>query len=199
MPLPAEQCRPIQSCTIPSDCGVYRYFLSRTWDWCRDASILMFIMLNPSKATDLMMDKTVMLCTNRAVTDGFGALWVLNIFAYQKTNPQYIPRDHLIAIGQHNNAIIEQKVAMLHERNNDRDKIVCAWGNDSIIRRRDDEVKTILRETTNLPLYHLGLIPERQPRYPKHPLGPLNATQRTNFIPWIEMNHAGQYLLFPDI
>ena len=188
MPLPAEQCRPIQSCTIPSDCGDYRYFLSRTWDWCRDASVLMFIMLNPSKATDLITDKTVMLCTNRAVTDEFGALWVLNIFAYRATDPLNIPRDR--PIGQHNNEIIAQKVAMLHERNNDRDKIVCAWGNDRIIRDRDNEVKTILRETTSLPLYHLGLIPERQPRYPKHPLGPLNATQRTDFLPWIEMNRA---------
>ncbi len=191
MPLPTEQCRPIQSCTIPSDCGVYRYFLSRTWDWCRDASILMFIMLNPSKATDLMMDKTVMLCTNRAVTDGFGALWVLNIFAYQETDPRDIPNipiDRLI--GQHNDAIIEQKVRMIHERNNDRDKIVCAWGVDRIIRGRDDTVKTILRATPNLPLYHLGLIPEGQPRHPKHPLKPLEARQRTGFIRWTEMNHA---------
>ncbi len=191
MPLPAEQCRPIQSCTIPSDCGVYRYFLSRTWDWDRDASVLMFIMLNPSKATDLMMDKTVMLCTNRAVTDGFGALWVLNIFAYRETKPQYIPRDHLIAIGQHNDAIIEQKVAMLHERNNDCDKIVCAWGVDKIIKERDDTVKTILRAIPNLPLYHLGLIPERQPRHPKHPLRALDENLRTGFIRWTEMNHAG--------
>ena len=188
MPLPAEQCRPIQSCTIPSDCGVYRYFLSRTWDEC--APVLMFIMLNPSKATDLMMDKTVMLCTNRAVIDGFGALWVLNIFAYRVTKPQYIPRDHLIAIGQYNDEIIAQKVAMLHERNNDCDKIVCAWGVDKIIKGRDDTVKTILRATPNLPLYHLGLIPERQPRHPKHPLIPLGENLRTGFIRWTAMNQA---------
>ena len=189
MPLPTEQCRPIQSCAIPPDCGDYRYFLSRTWDEC--APVLMFIMLNPSKATDLMMDKTVMLCINRAVTDGFGALWVLNIFAYRETKPKYIPRDHLIAIGQHNNEIIEQKVKMLDERNNDCDRIVCAWGNNRIIRDRDNEVKTILRATTNLPLYHLGLLPARRPRYPKHPLKPLGIKRRTDFTPWIEMNHAG--------
>ncbi len=186
MPLPAEQCRPIQSCTIPSDCGDYRYFLSRTWD--RDAPVLMFIMLNPSKATDLMMDKTVMLCTNRAVTDEFGALWVLNIFAYQATKPRDIPRDR--PIGQHNDEIIAQKVKMLDERNNDCDKIVCAWGNNKIIKGRDNEVKTILRKTTNLPLYHLGLLPARRPRYPKHPLKPLGIKRRTDFTPWTEMNHA---------
>ncbi len=189
MPLPTEQCRPIQSCTIPSDCGVYRYFLSRTWDEC--APVLMFIMLNPSRATDLMMDNTVMLCTNRAVIDGYGALWVLNIFAYRATKPRDIPDipiDRLI--GQHNDEIIAQKVARLHERNNDCDKIVCAWGVDRIIQGRDNEVKTILRATPNLPLYHLGLIPEGQPRHPKHPLRPLGEDLRTGFIRWTAMNHA---------
>ena len=173
------------SSAIYSDCGHYRYFLSHTWN--TTASVLMFIMLNPSKATERGGDSTVTRCENitereeilerqRIVARGeilerekiYGGFWVLNIFARWGTNPQVLraPGD---PIGPCNDAIIRSKLEMIR----DSDKIVCAWGEHGTRNARCDEVKRIL-DATNLPLYHIGLNERIYPnlrvrRQPTHP------------------------------
>ena len=53
------------STAIYSDCENYRYTLTRTWgDIGKHA---LFIMLNPSKATEIQNDPTVERCERRAV------------------------------------------------------------------------------------------------------------------------------------
>ena len=49
-----------QSTAVYSDCESYRYMLTRTWDPGGDKAL--FIMLNPSTATEVQNDPTVERC-----------------------------------------------------------------------------------------------------------------------------------------
>ncbi len=184
MPLPdnTNDCtRTIESYAIHSDCCNYRYFLSRIWN--ADDPVLMFIMLNPSKATVLKSDMTVTLCTNRAVTGEYGGICVLNIFAYMATDKREL-RQVENPIGLRNDEIIRQQVGLIGER----DKIVCAWGVDEIIKGRGNEVKGILRESTIFPLYHLGQPDLPRENHPPHPRPVLNSNNNQAFQRWTAMN-----------
>ncbi len=69
-----------------SDCERYRYRLTRIWD--PDGEKALFIMLNPSTATEVQNDPTVERCERRARALGFGAFRVTNIFAWRATDPK---------------------------------------------------------------------------------------------------------------
>ncbi len=184
MPLPdnTNECScTIESYAIHSDCCNYRYFLSRIWN--ADDPMLMFIMLNPSKATVLKSDMTVTLCTNRAVTGGYGGICVLNIFAYMATDRREL-RQIETPIGLRNDEIIRQQVELIRAR----DKIVCAWGVDGSIKRRGNAVRRILRESTNCPLYHLGQPGLPRESHPPHPRLVLNSNNNQAFQRWTAMD-----------
>ena len=74
------------STAIYSDCERYRYSLTRIWN--ADGKRVMFVMLNPSTATEVQNDPTVERCERRARALGFGALRVTNIFAWRDTDPR---------------------------------------------------------------------------------------------------------------
>ena len=74
------------SVALYSDCQRYRYALTRIWD--ADGKRAVFIMLNPSTATEVQNDPTVARCERRARALGFGAFRVCNIFAWRDTDPR---------------------------------------------------------------------------------------------------------------
>ncbi|MEO0676544.1 MAG: DUF1643 domain-containing protein, partial [Pseudomonadota bacterium] len=74
------------STAVYSDCERYRYMLTRIWD--EGGKRALFIMLNPSTATEVQNDPTVERCERRARALGFGAFRVLNIFAWRDTDPR---------------------------------------------------------------------------------------------------------------
>jgi hypothetical protein len=65
--------------------GVYRYSLSRSWDF--RGGNLNIIMLNPSTADHEVDDPTITRCVERAKRLGFGGLVVTNLFAFRATYP----------------------------------------------------------------------------------------------------------------
>ena len=69
-----------------STCERYRYALTRVWQ--PQGRKAVFIMLNPSTATEVQNDPTVERCERRARALGFGAFRVTNIFAWRDTDPQ---------------------------------------------------------------------------------------------------------------
>ena len=69
----------IASTAVYSNCEHYRYSLRRVWEPKKQKII--FILLNPSTATELRNDPTVERCERRAKVLGFGAFIVCNIFA----------------------------------------------------------------------------------------------------------------------
>lgn len=149
------------SVAVYSDCEQYRYSLTRTWDTAGARAL--FIMLNPSTATEIQNDPTVERCERRARTLGFGAFRVVNIFAYRATDPNDM-RAADDPIGPDNDAAIRQSVAEW-VRNPD-DLILCAWGSHGVFLDRGKQVISILRDIGN-PLYSLGLT---KGGLPKHPL-----------------------------
>ncbi|HIF78819.1 MAG TPA: DUF1643 domain-containing protein, partial [Sulfitobacter sp.] len=64
------------STAVYSPCEQYRYSLTRIWD--NAAPRVMFVMLNPSTATEVQNDPTVERCERRARVLGFGGFRVTN-------------------------------------------------------------------------------------------------------------------------
>ena len=139
---------------VYSDCEKYRYLLTRTWGPGRKA---LFVMLNPSTATEVQNDPTVERCERRARALGFGAFRVTNIFAFRATDPK-VMRAVADPVGPGNDAAIRDSVAWA-------DMIICAWGNHGLHLDRGAFVTTLLRGM-QVRLWHFGLTGQDQPRHP---------------------------------
>jgi hypothetical protein len=139
---------------VYSDCESYRYLLTRTWGQGR---AVLFVMLNPSTATEVQNDPTVERCERRARALGFGAFRVTNIFAFRATDPK-VMRSVADPVGPGNDAALLQSLDWA-------DMVICAWGNHGLHRNRGAEVEALLRGT-GAKLHHLGLTGHGQPKHP---------------------------------
>ena len=133
----------------------YRYALSRVW---APGGQVLFVMLNPSTATEVQNDPTVERCERRARALGFGGFAVANIFAFRATDPRVMRADS-DPVGPDNDRII-------HDLAQSAQQIICAWGTHGAHLQRGDRVQTLLRATAK-DLFHLGL---SLAGHPKHPL-----------------------------
>jgi len=144
------------STAVYSDCETYRYALTRTWD--PDGRRVLFIMLNPSKATEVQNDPTVERCERRARALGFGAFRVTNIFGLRETDP-FKMRKAKDPIGADNDAQIIEGVHWA-------DQVIAAWGTHGAHLGRGPLVADLLWDVGVVP-FVLGLSKEG---HPKHPL-----------------------------
>lgn len=143
------------STAVYSDCERYRYSLTRVWD--TGALKVMFIMLNPSTATEVQNDPTVERCERRARHLGYGGFRVTNIFAWRATDP----RDMRAAedpVGPKNDAV-------LGEGTHWADHVIAAWGVHGAHLDRGPQVARMLMAGA-VPLFHLGLSKAGHPRHP---------------------------------
>ncbi|MBR2656188.1 MAG: DUF1643 domain-containing protein [Loktanella sp.] len=138
-----------------SDCESYRYDLTRIWD--RSGQRLTFVMLNPSKATELHNDPTVERCERRARALGFGAFRVTNIFAWRDTDPRAMRRA-ADPVGPDNDATLIAAADWA-------DQVIAAWGTHGAHLGRGPLVAELLRRT-GTPLLTLGLTKDGHPRHP---------------------------------
>ncbi len=147
------------SVAVYSDCETYRYLLTRVWDERRPRAL--FIMLNPSTATEVQNDPTVERCERRARALGFGAFRVTNIFAYRATDPK-VMRAQGDPVGPENdNAILQS----LNWAAGPQDRIICAWGAHGAHLARGAAVIALLRGSGR-DLHHLGLTRAGDPKHP---------------------------------
>ena len=144
------------SSALYSDCETYRYALTRVWDAALPK--VMFVMLNPSKATEVQNDPTIERCERRARALGFGGFRATNIFAYRATDP----RDMRAAKDPEG----PDNVQVLRDGMIWADTVICAWGTHGEHKGQGPKVAELLRETGK-PLFHLGL---SKAGHPKHPL-----------------------------
>ena len=144
------------STAIYSDCENYRYSLTRIWD--DSAPRVLFVMLNPSTATEVQNDPTVERCERRARTLGYGSFCVCNIFAYRATDPKKM-RAQVDPVGPENDPAITDAATWAND-------IVCAWGTHGAHMDRGADVEHMLRRQPKA-LTHLGL---SIAGHPKHPL-----------------------------
>lgn len=121
---------------IISPCGLYRYALWRQWD-SMAVPLILWLMLNPSKADASINDPTVVRCINFSTDFGFGRMAVANLYALRSTNPAAL-RTATAPIGPENDAHIDRLVA-------EADMIVCAWGSHGKFRNRGDIVLRRIR------------------------------------------------------
>ena len=141
-----------------SEDGTYRYVLSR--DWEANGKLIVWIMLNPSIGDDSILERTTAGCLKRSQAWGFGAMIVLNLFAYISTDPKElkIVED---PIGKFNNGFIQ-----VIGRNSPEDALfIAAWGNHGKHLNRDKEVAELLGTRD---LYCLGINKDGSPRHPLH-------------------------------
>ncbi len=143
-----------RSVALYSNCETYRYALTRVWG---DGRRLLYVMLNPSKATELANDPTVERCERRARALGYGAFRVANIFALRETNPHVMRR-----VADPNGA---ENDDALRDGADWADDILAAWGVNGAHRQRGPEVAELL-QATGTPLFHLGLTKDGHPRHP---------------------------------
>lgn len=144
------------SVAVYSPCERYRYALTRVWDPAGRRAL--FIMLNPSTATEVQNDPTVERCERRARALGFGAFRVTNIFAWRDTDPRAM-RAAADPVGPENDAAILDSLPWA-------DQVVAAWGTHGAHLGRGPEVERLLR-AAGADLFHLGLSKDG---HPKHPL-----------------------------
>lgn len=144
------------STALYSPCETYRYALTRIWD--QESKKLLFIMLNPSKATELKNDPTIERCERRARALGFGAFRACNLFAFRATDPRDLKKAK--------DPIGPDNLAQLMDAAHWADVILCAWGTHGAHMGMGPALANLLRAEGHK-LHHLGLSKEG---HPKHPL-----------------------------
>jgi len=146
---------PATSWATYSDCQTYRYALTRTWHPA--GKRVMFVMLNPSKATEQANDPTVGRCEARARTLGFGAFQVTNLFALRETDPHKM-RKHPKPEGPEADSALIAGADWA-------DTTVAAWGVHGVHLARDTAVLDLFQDA-GLTLHCLGLTKAGHPRHP---------------------------------
>ena len=145
----------IFSTAVYSKCEKYRYCLSRTWS--KKNQNLLYIMLNPSEATEVKNDPTVQRCQNRAVSMNFSALRVCNLFALRSKDPKLLSV-HDQPVGGFNDYLVADSIKWATQ-------IICAWGAKGCLLNRDKAIISTLK-LVRKPIYNLGLTKLGQPRHP---------------------------------
>lgn len=139
-----------------SPCETYRYLLSRDWGEA-GGSRLLYILLNPSTATEAKNDPTIERCERRARGLGYAGFVVANLFALRATDPAHLCK---VAdpIGPANDAILQRAAQ-------EAGSILCGWGVHGSLQGRGAALLTRLRAQGHS-LSHLGLTRDLQPRHP---------------------------------
>lgn len=146
---------------VISECGKYRYTLSRKWG---EGGTCCFVMLNPSTADADVDDPTIRRCMRFAASWGYGELVVVNLFAFRSPSPTEMKRQ-FSPIGSKNDEWIQDAVL--------RSKVVvCAWGKDGAFLNRGERVLKDIRVLGVQPCY-LKLNGDGHPGHPLYLRGDL--------------------------
>ena len=140
---------------------LYRYSLWREWD--TNAPRVAFVMLNPSRADATNDDPTLLRCISFAQSWGYGSLEVVNLFAYRASKPAELKKV-TDPVGSENDYYIEKAVKLAN-------KIIVAWGNQSILRDRYKVVLNMLAGLSAFELYCLGTTKKGHPYHPLYVKG----------------------------
>jgi len=147
--------------------GRYRYSLFRQWHPALPG--LTIIMLNPSLADATADDPTIRRCIGLAYGWDFGAITVVNLFAYCTAYPRQLKQVN-DPVGSENDAALK-KAALAGEQ------ILLAWGNWGGLYGRDRAVLGWLSPFRNK-FCCLGRNRTGQPRHP------LYVSRDTKLQPW---------------
>lgn len=147
------------SSAVISDCGTYRYRLTRIWD--RSKPVLAWVMLNPSTADANINDPTIRRCIGFAKAWGYGGIVVVNQYALRATDPKEL-RLHPDPVGPDNDAELV-RVAETYPL------IMLAWGTKASL-ERTTVVQRILRRVYEQPGGKCAVLGWTKDCHPLHPL-----------------------------
>ncbi len=143
----------VDSVAVFSACGTWRYELTR--QWAQAGPRVAWVMLNPSTADERRNDPTIERCQRRSVAMGYGAMRIVNLFAFRATRPADLWRAPE-PCGPDN-------AAALADAADWADAIICGWGAHGV--GRSGPAEGLLRASGKA-LYHLGLTQGGAPRHP---------------------------------
>jgi hypothetical protein len=146
-----------------SDDRKYRYALYRGWGDIKEPKV-MYIGLNPSTANEEKNDNTITKLIKISKYNGFGGMYMLNLFAIISAHPAILKTDP-DPIGDNDGWL--EKIAPKCE------KIVFAWGNFKEAEQRAKEVIQMFEDPYCLFINKNGS--------PKHPL---YCKDETEIIPY---------------
>jgi len=132
--------------------GRYRYRLWRRWQ--PGTASLLWVMLNPSTADEVVDDPTIRRCIGLARGWGFGAIEVVNLYGLRATRPAALFRAR-DPVGPGNDAAIAACASSA-------DAVALAWGAHGVGPRRD----VVLGLLAGRRLFCLGSTRRGEPRHP---------------------------------
>lgn len=147
---------------VLSDCGLYRYELTRTWDIAGKRCC--WIMLNPSTADADLDDPTIRKCMGFAKAWGFGGIRVLNLWAYRTPYPSALVDAAEAGIdveGPLNAARLVSATPMA-------ELVVAGWGTNGTWRNKGAKCAQLLAGF-GVELRCIGTTKGGQPRHPARP------------------------------
>lgn len=146
-----------------SECGTYRYALRRRWAADPMTPALTFVMLNPSTADATLDDPTIRRCIGFAKREGYGAVKVLNLYAFRATNPKaLLTCDD--PVGPENDDYLDSACLATPGR---VPVVVAAWG----VHARPDRVAAVLELGEGADWRCLGTTKDGHPRHPLYVRG----------------------------
>lgn len=140
---------------ILSKCGKFRYRLGRRW---AGGPTVVYVMLNPSTADHQQDDATIRRCISFAQAEGFGALEVVNLFAYRTPHPAALKYAGFPVGADNDRHIVEACQAA--------ERVCLAWGAHEDAQPRVQVVMPLIR-LTNLEPYCLAIT---RSGFPAHPV-----------------------------
>lgn len=145
----------------------YRYSLPRRWN--KDKPAIMWLLMNPSVATEFCNDRTVARCERFSESWGYGGIFVGNIFAYRATDQSRLSAVNDPAGPENNRYLLEMA--------QQAEKIILAYGTpqDSKLRPRGAEtVRFLLQSGVSAAKFHaLKLTKAARPCHPLYLRGDL--------------------------
>jgi len=147
----------MRKAAIISPCGKYRYSLLRQWD--EQKPLVMFIMLNPSKADAEDDDPTIRRCMAFARNWGFGGIYVGNLFAYRSTDPDELLKSPDVICPENKEHLMLMADVC--------DIIVTAWGAHKAVQMAErDRPLQFIGGLSSSKMHYLALTKSGEPGHP---------------------------------
>jgi hypothetical protein len=143
-------------CAVISECGRYRYLLSRDGDPSATRAPAVFIMLNPSTADAESDDPTTRRCRHFAQAWGCDGFKVVNLYAFRAIHPCELWAQSDPVGSENDNWIVRVTLAA--------EAVVCGWGANAKSSRIAEVVN--LLTVRGIRLRCLGITKGGAPRHP---------------------------------
>lgn len=158
----------VSSYAVYSPCKLYRYRLVKSWEPdTTNERLLLWIMLNPSTATENTDDNTVRKCQRltmlceRGEMGFFDGVVIANLFALRSTDPRALdPELHSDPVGPDNDTVLDLLISR-------HPNIVLAWGSHKhrMLASRAEYIAKLLKKYRRR-AWCLGVNNDGNPKHP---------------------------------